>query len=310
MSLEGYFLHTLLWEGKDAYVSVSQLWHSLTNLAKKSAHLAWQEVSLLSVFKYWRFLWPMKIRNGCRAPSNQCLHSSRASFRASSSLLPISLFHLVGVSFLEKKAIRCSLGFSLNLWVRMAPSPVWEAATSTMKDFDGPGQVLWSSFYESLQALLSCWVPLQFLWALFKSAVRRLAMELNSLIQKLAKLRNLCSSLTVVETGPSLTAVTLSWSMNTPLAPIIYPRNNILGMWNSHFFTLDVQVIFGEITLIWHGLRGHPGMAIKLGCQLCMLWQSFLTCVWTCHLLGIERDWVHKTACMVLCSTHIDWRRC
>lgn len=72
----------------------------------------------------------------CRAP---ILHSSSANFTASSSLFPMSQLHLDSVSFFVKKATRCSLGFSLKLCEKTAPTPISEASTSTMKSFGGSG---------------------------------------------------------------------------------------------------------------------------------------------------------------------------
>lgn len=64
-------------------------------LKKKRAHLACQELSRSSDCRYSRFLWSVHTRNGCSAPSSQCLYSSRATFTARLSCANITvLFHL------------------------------------------------------------------------------------------------------------------------------------------------------------------------------------------------------------------------
>lgn len=70
-----------------------------------------------------------------------------------------------------------------------------------------------------------------FLGPFLSRNVRGEAMMLNQQMNFLLKFvnpRNLCSSLTVVGTGELVTAVTLSWSVNTLSVLLIYPRNEIL----------------------------------------------------------------------------------
>lgn len=50
------------------------------NHVKKRAHLACRGFSLLAESRYSKFLWYVKTRKGCLAPSNQWCHCSRADF--------------------------------------------------------------------------------------------------------------------------------------------------------------------------------------------------------------------------------------
>lgn len=52
-------------------------------------------------------------------------------------------------------------------------------------------------------------------------------------ITKSANSRNFCNSFTVIGSGQSVTAFTLSPSIATPLGSIWYPRYDTSGIWNT-----------------------------------------------------------------------------
>lgn len=60
------------------------------NLAKNRAQCVWLKFSLLADLMNSRFLWSVKIVDGWDAPSSHWCHSYMGSFKASSSLLPVS----------------------------------------------------------------------------------------------------------------------------------------------------------------------------------------------------------------------------
>ncbi len=124
------------------------------NRVKNRAHLAWRGLSLFASRRYSKFLWSVSTVKECWAPSNQCLHSSRASFIARSSLLPMSLFFSTGLSLREKAAHGCSRVGVPCCWDKKPPTPVVDTSTSAMNGLQGSG---WTRIGALIKASLSLW---------------------------------------------------------------------------------------------------------------------------------------------------------
>ena len=85
------------------WLDIFRTWATIKlNRLKKRFHLACLGFSHLAERRYSKFLWSVQTRKGSSAPSNKCLHSSRAILMASSSRSPTLLFLSALDSFLDR----------------------------------------------------------------------------------------------------------------------------------------------------------------------------------------------------------------